>query len=188
MGTIEFSPSTNNHQMNYRLIVLYLLVSTVLFLSGCGGEQLPPGIPKLYPATITVVQDGHPLAGAEVIILNADPSTNWSAGGVTDSNGVLKLKTMGRYAGAPLGTYKVSVSKIEVPDITLPSDVPDDPAERKEYNRIVKEIENNTFYIVDPKFKLGRSQLKVEITPSNLHHEVDVSPAIRVKVPPAQQG
>ena len=175
--------------MTYRFVVFScLLVPITLLFSGCGGEQLPPGIPKLYPATLTVMQDGAPLAGAEVIIINIDPAVNWPAGGVTDQNGVLRLRTMGRYDGAPAGTYKVSVSKKEIPNIVLPSEVPDDPAERREFYRLVREIEENTFDLVDPKFGLGRSELEVEITPSSFRVEVDVSPAVRIKVPPSPRG
>ena len=172
--------------MNYRsIIVSCLFASCILLFSGCGGEQLPPGIPKLYPATLTVMQDGKPLADAEIIMINVDPSTNWSAGGVTDQNGVLKLRTMGRYNGAPVGKYKVAVQKTETPDISLPYDPPydppSDPAELREYNRLVKEIRDNTFLLVDEKFSIEKTELEVEITPTELKVTVDVSPAVRVK-------
>ena len=172
--------------MTYRFIIFSsFFASFVLLLSGCGGEQLPPGIPKLYNATLTVMQDGKPLAGADIIMLNIDPSVNWPAGGITNQNGVAKLRTLGRYDGAPAGRYKVAVNKIDTPDITLPSP---DEVSATEFNRLVKEIEDNTFYVVDPKFSLGKTELEVEITPSNLKHTVDVSPAIHVKVPPSPKG
>jgi hypothetical protein len=169
--------------MNFRLILLpCLLFSGVWLFSGCGGEELPPGVPKLYPATITVMQDGKPLADAQVICLNIDPSNGWTPGGMTDTNGVVKLRTLGRYNGAPAGTYDVSVSKIEYPDIQLPSE--DSP----EYKRIAKEIADNTFIVIDPKFGIGKTPHRVEISPSNLKHEVDVSPAVRIKAPTAKGG
>jgi len=175
--------------MNVRPIIhLSLFIACLLLFSGCGGQNLPPGIPKLYPATITVMQDGQPLAGAEIIVINTDPSTNWSAGGITDKNGVVKLRTMGQYEGAPLGRYKVGVKKIEIPDIALPAERPSDPEGLKEYNRLVKEIDDNTFLFVEDKFSIGQTQLQVEITASNLNGTVDVSPAIRVKAPPVPRG
>ena len=174
--------------MNFRMILpLCLVMACFLMFSGCG-EKMPPGLPKLYPATITVMQDGQPLAGAEIVVINTDPATNWSAGGLTDSNGVVKLRTMGRYDGAPLGTYKVGVRKEEIPNITLPMEVPSDPAEMREYNRIVKDIEDNTFLLVEDKFSIINTQLEVEITASNLNGTVDVSPAVRVKAPPVPKG
>lgn len=66
--------------------------------------------------------------------------------------------------------------------------MPADPEGMRKYNQLVKQIEDNTFYLVDPKFALGVTELEVEITPSNLHVTVDVSPAIRAKVPPAPKG
>ena len=181
-------PLTLYTTMTYRSIIhLSFFISVVLLLSGCGGERLPPGIPKLYPATITVMQDGNPLAYAEVIIMNVDPTVNWSAGGATDKNGTLKLRTMGRYDGAPLGKYKVAVRKRETPDITLPTSSNNADMAR-EYSRIMKEIENNTFDIVDPKFYLGLTELVIEITHSNRKFTVDVSPAVRIHVPPPQKG
>jgi hypothetical protein len=172
--------------MIYRFVVFsYFFLSVTLLFSGCGGERLPPGIPKLYPAVLTVIQDGAPLADADIIMINTNPDVNWPTGGVTDSNGALRLRTLGRYNGAPVGTYIVAVSKVEIPDIT-PPDETSTPAERREYNRLLREIEDNTFYLVDPKFGLGATELEVEITPSNLRVTVDVSPAVRMRVPRQQ--
>jgi len=161
--------------------------SIVWLFSGCGGEKFPPGMPKLYPATITVIQDGKPLDGAGVILLNVDPSALWSVGGITDKDGTVKLRTEGRYNGAPLGKYKVSVEKMETPDITMPGE-PSNREEEKEYNRILKEMADKTFYVVDRKYALGVSELEVEITPTNLKLEVNVGPAVRIKLPTGSGG
>ena len=175
--------------MSNRFIIFSCLFAcTVSVFWGCGGEQLPPGMPRLYPATLTVTQDGKPLEGASIILTNVDPSVSWSAGGATDQNGVLRLRTMGRYDGVPAGTYRVAVSKIESPNLTLPDEMPSDPEGVREYNRILREIENNTFYVVDPKFSLGNSELEVEISPSNLRVTVDVSPAVHIRLPPPSRG
>jgi hypothetical protein len=166
------------------------MMACLLLFPGCNGQKLPPGMPKLYPASITVMQDGKPLAGAEIVVINTDPSTNWSAGGGTDKNGVVKLRTMGQYDGAPVGKYKVGVRKTEIPDIIqdLPAERPSDSEGLKEYIRLVKEIDDNTFILVEDKFSISNTQLEVEITPSNLKGTVDVSPAIRVKAPPVPRG
>jgi hypothetical protein len=92
---------------------------------------------------------------------------------------------MGRYAGAPAGKYNVTVSKVELPDMERPPDFPpDDPVERREHFRLIREFNDNTFIVVDPRFSSGNTGLEAEITPTNLHVTVDVSPAIRVKAPP----
>ena len=175
--------------MNHRsLFFLCFSLACFLLFFGCNNQKLPPGIPKLYPATVTIMQDGEPLAEAEIVIINTDPSTNWSAGGTTDKNGVVKLRTMGQYEGAPLGKYKVGVRKMEIPDIVLPAERPSDPEGLKEYQRLVKEINENTFILVEEKFSIGETQLEVEITASNLNGTVDVSPAIRVNAPSIPRG
>ncbi|MDR1493714.1 MAG: carboxypeptidase-like regulatory domain-containing protein [Planctomycetaceae bacterium] len=171
------------------LFCLSILTYLCLFPLGCI-QKLPPGIPTLYPAEITIIQDGKPLADASVVIINLTPSVNWSGGGNTNKNGVLKLKTMGQYHGVPLGKYKVSVQKIEYPgDIVLPLNPPyEDKAAMKEYNRLLKKYEDNTFQLVDNKFSLINTPLVFEVTPQNLRITLDVSPAIRMKAPTSPQG
>jgi hypothetical protein len=147
-------------------------------LTGCNKEAQPKGLPKLYPTTLTIIQDGVPLVDANIVVVNENYASNpWSAGGVTDERGQVHLRTEGKYSGAPAGTYKVMVTKIEEPDIELPED-----STSPEYIKKIKEIENNTFAVVDDKFtKLDATPLKVEITPSSKNFELDVSPAVRKK-------
>ncbi|MCL2623091.1 MAG: carboxypeptidase-like regulatory domain-containing protein [Planctomycetaceae bacterium] len=140
-------------------------------------------MPRLYPATVTVMQDGKPLAGAEVFLLNLDTSVNWPVGAITNASGVAVLRTNGQYPGAPEGQYKVTVRKTEIPDLELPVEVPIDPAGRTEYNRIQQEIHNNTFDLVEEEFmRLAKTPLTLAITPNQLKLELDVSPAVRNKV------
>ena len=149
---------------------------------GCG-EKLPPGIPKLYPVTITITQDGKPLDGAEVFLLNLDTTVEWPVGATTNASGVAILRTYGQYVGAPAGQYKVTVRKTETPDLELPVEVPTDHAELMEYNRTMQEIRDNTYDLVEEQFmRLARTPLAVEITPNQLKLELDVSPAVRNKV------
>ena len=75
---------------------------------GCG-PKLPVGMPKLYPVTITVMQDGTPLEGATVVLSGG--SGVWSATGLTDAQGKTNLHTQGQYAGVPEGKFKVAVTK-----------------------------------------------------------------------------
>jgi hypothetical protein len=173
--------------MAYRFIILLSVL--LLFSAGCGEKTLP-GMPKRYPATLTVIQDGHPLADAEVMLINVDPSINWSGGGNTDKDGVVHLRTLGQYTGIPEGTYKVGVTKTEYPtDIIVPAETPSgNKAVMDEYNRLVKKYNDNTFVVVEPKFAIETSTLQVTISKKELHVTVDVSPAIRVKYVPPPQG
>ncbi|GHT09827.1 hypothetical protein FACS1894170_01030 [Planctomycetales bacterium] len=67
-------------------------------------------MPKLYPATLTVLQDGKPLENASVVLINTDATSTWSAGGQTDAKGVVMLQTMGQFKGIPEGTYSYALT------------------------------------------------------------------------------
>lgn len=93
------------------LAVFCALVLTSL--TGCG-EKLPAGMPKLYPAQITLTyDDGKPVDNA-MLILIADQGSNigtWSHTGNTDAQGKADLYTQGRYKGLPAATFKVTITK-----------------------------------------------------------------------------
>ena len=94
-----------------------MLLIALFIIVGCGGEQRPDGMPRLYPAAITVMQGGSPLAEASVVLFPEDSANErWAPMGTTDASGVAVLRVDGRYEGAPLGTYKVTVSKLEIID------------------------------------------------------------------------
>ena len=94
------------------------ILPTALILAvslGCG-PKLPPGMPKLYPATVTVTfDDGKPVGGASVIFRLTDPvlTRTWLHAGTTDSEGKVKLMTDGEYPGIPTGKYSVTIEKFE---------------------------------------------------------------------------
>ncbi|MDR2441381.1 MAG: hypothetical protein LBE12_18625 [Planctomycetaceae bacterium] len=86
------------------------IVSLIFFVAmvGCG-TKLPDGMPKLYPVTITVTQDGLPLENANVVLSGTD---QWVSIGTTNTQGIASLYTQGNYPGVPEGIFKVSVTKI----------------------------------------------------------------------------
>ena len=84
-----------------------LFLAAALF-SGCSPSDRPEGLPTLYPCEITVIQDGAPLAGANVTFMGDQP---WAVGGGTDDKGVARIFTHGKFEGAPIGTYSVLISK-----------------------------------------------------------------------------
>ena len=168
--------------------LLFSCVAASLLAAGCG-EGLPPGMPKLYKTTITIVQDGSPLTGASVVAISANFETApWTSGGITDKSGSVVLKTQGQYRGIPAGTYLVTVSKTEgPPDLELPKR-PNTDEEIREYDKIQKQIENNSFQVVDEKYtKQNLTPLKLEIK-GTTHETFDVSPAVKVKVIPSASG
>ncbi|EMI15500.1 secreted protein [Rhodopirellula maiorica SM1] len=93
---------------------LVLLATVLSVLVGCASEEMPEGLPDLYPVTLTVHQGGAPLAGASVQLVASDPSlSRWVSGGSTDQNGEAVVMTHGKYLGAPAGKFKVTVNKTQ---------------------------------------------------------------------------
>jgi hypothetical protein len=117
-----------------RLFVTLLTVALVLSVPGCGGKKLPPGMPDLYPATITITQENQPLGDAIVMLASADKSVQWSAVARTNAQGVAILETGGQYKGVPAGTYKVTVTKQEIERPPDPyADAPDPKVDQDKY-------------------------------------------------------
>ena len=108
--------------MERTLFSLFILALAVFVTTGCGGQRLPDGMPRLYPVSVTVTQEGTPLANATVSLFPEDAALQqWAPMGTTDAAGTAELFVNGLYKGAPLGTFKVAVSKREaVPDSNPP--------------------------------------------------------------------
>jgi len=159
--------------------ILLLLYVFSLFLTGCGGQQKPPGMPKLYPVTISVVQDGKPLPEAVVTLIPEETGNQWSSGGITDAKGKLTLMTYGQFPGVPAGKYKVCISKQELVGEMDYSD----PASPKGNRQV--------FEVVDPVFKSGSTTtLEMEVSPqgkNNVGFDVGKSVRIEAAAPPGTQ-
>ena len=128
-----------------------------IFLSGCG-EATPPGMPQLFPVSITITMDGNPLEGALVSCVPEDGS-QWFAGGITDAAGKVALQTKGRYNGIAVGTFKVAVIKNMLsPDST--------------------ESETKQLRIVDKRFnETSTSPLSLVVDKTTKSAELQVEPA-----------
>ena len=96
-----------------KLCLCAALVASCFLTFGCGGKPKPDGMPDLYKTTIVVTQNGAPLADAALSLQSDDPSLKWAVGGKTDANGRAELTTHGDFKGAPAGTYRVGVVKME---------------------------------------------------------------------------
>lgn len=100
-------------ELSILLSVGLFLTLTLSVFSGCGGQKLPDGFPKVYQVTVNVVQDGKPLEGANVLFYAEDEANSrWGIGGCTDATGNAIMAVNGKYKGAPAGKYKVTVTKI----------------------------------------------------------------------------
>ncbi|MEW4564137.1 carboxypeptidase-like regulatory domain-containing protein [Bremerella sp. JC770] len=89
-------------------VVLTSLV--VAILSGCGqGPQLPADLPPLTSCVVHVNYNNSPVSEATVTLVPTDGK--WVGVGLTDAQGKATIKTQGRYAGIPQGSYTVTVTK-----------------------------------------------------------------------------
>jgi hypothetical protein len=93
------------------LICLLVLLS-VISLGGCKRlPERPSGMPDTTPCTLTVMFGGEKLDEVGVFLKPKDLSKPWSAGGKTDKNGKVVLKTGGYYTGVVPGEYTISFQK-----------------------------------------------------------------------------
>jgi len=168
--------------MKYTFLIL---IATMMTFSGCqfGGEALPKDMPKLVPAKIQVTQDGAPLAGAAVLLIDSAGNRQWEAGGMSDASGTIELYTNGRYKGAPAGKYKVVVTKTE----TDPSQAGPDPGiDDPKYGEYMAKLASErlaTYTLVDRKFADEKNTpLEVEIKKGGEVHKFDVGEKVKIKI------
>jgi len=99
---------------------VFVLCASALLGNTIGCNSAPDGMPVLYPCKVTILDGGDP-AGAEIIVaLQSDPPTaNAVIFGQTDPSGIAEINTRFKNfegAGAPEGTYKITLKKgIDVP-------------------------------------------------------------------------
>ena len=93
---------------------LGLIIICTLLVAGCGKKSnLPADFPEIHKLTITVVQEGAPLASAMISLKPVGTADKYARGcsAVTDETGVASIKTYGQ-EGVPAGKYKILVSKM----------------------------------------------------------------------------
>ena len=150
---------------------------------GCGGPKKPADLPELYPVKVTVIQDGQPLEGASVMLNDPELKIRFTMGGKTDAKGVAVIKTDAQFAGAPVGKFKVTVSKEDIPE--LPADLqgppPTDPGELAEFNAKLAEHSGSACDTVDLQFKkMGSTPADIEVTTSGAETTVDVGEKVNI--------
>jgi hypothetical protein len=96
--------------MKYSLFFATFFV--VCTFAGCSGS--PSELKNLSPVSITVVKDGQPLEGVEVMLFARQASEVWTCSGRTNSNGTAVMVSSLRESSAPgaqAGAYAVVLSK-----------------------------------------------------------------------------
>lgn len=146
---------------------LTLLVAMGCFLFiGCG-EKRPDGMPKLYPVTLVISQEGQPLAQASVSAIPESGFAQFSSGGVTDDSGTVVLFTHGQYKGMPLGKYKVTVQKTIVED---PQKSEADPSPTKIFDVVAAECSSRE-----------KTPLSFEVTAGTNQFDLNAGKPVRIK-------
>ena len=102
-----------------KLKYLFPLFSTLL-LCGCGDSSRPKDLPSLFSCTVLVIQDGKPLEEARVE-LHTEGEQKYVPVAYTNESGIAVMQTHG-FPGAPIGKYKITVSKNIEDDIVYQTD------------------------------------------------------------------
>jgi hypothetical protein len=98
-----------------------LLFVGLAALVGCSAGDA--NLPELVPVSGTVTLDDKPLAKATVTFIPVGTTRGDGGFATTDENGRYQLLSLQRKPGAPVGAYRVVISKRVMPD---GSDVPDE--------------------------------------------------------------
>ncbi len=88
----------------------------MLVLVWCGCSSRSGTGPALIPVEGTVTLDGKPLAGALVTFIPVGDTRGSGGTGYTDQNGRYTLRSADGGAGVPAGPYRVTISKLVMPD------------------------------------------------------------------------
>jgi hypothetical protein len=112
-----FSSIIISQQIKLKMCTKFFNISLLCFcliaFSGCGKNNRPADLPKLTPCQLTIqYEDGTPVSEATVMLFPLEGK--WYCNGVTDSQGVVNVKTNGSFAGAASGSYKVTVKKQKI--------------------------------------------------------------------------
>ena len=113
---------TSNHKIPMKRIIIPLML-VVFAVTGCARDSgKPADLPPLFPCEITITQEDKPLAGATISLESSgEAKSTYYPSGITNESGKAVLSTYG-FNGAPAGTYKVTVRKTVVEDVTQVTD------------------------------------------------------------------
>jgi len=156
-----------------------------LFQTGCNrGPKKPNGLPKVYPVTLQIEQEGKPLAGADVI-LRSDAIGTWSCGGTSNERGVVTVRTHGQFPGAPLGKHKVIITKIKSNTASVDISQAKSIAEIREIEAKATTEQKKDFgattYLVEQKYSgVDTTPLEVDVVAGKNNFTLDVGRAVEI--------
>jgi len=111
------------------------------------------------------------------MIAEDEANARWGPMGTTDASGVAMMRTNARYNGAPLGAYKVIVSKLEDTPHPHPewAGLPESDPNHWRYVEIAQRLV--PVEVVAPQYtSITDTPLRVEITAQGRTYEVAIGP------------
>jgi hypothetical protein len=155
------------------IVAAIIVISTLA--SGCSrNDDRPTDLPSLFPCTITVTQDGVPLAGATVSLVSSTEA-KYRSSSITDEKGNASMITYG-FPGVPEGKYKVTVRKEIMDDMVYGEN-----QSTGEKNALIR---YKTYRTVDPTYSsANHSPYEIEITNSKRRTQqtFDVGKAVKIE-------
>jgi hypothetical protein len=168
--------------MQIRLFIITLL--GVCLFSGCTKTPRPVGFPTLYPCEITITQEGQPLENALVRLMPESGSFEWIISSKTNASGVALFSTHAKYPGAPAGTFKVCVSKIEEEPTKLPPFNKDAPfEERMAWEEKYMNEKRQKYKFVKSEYNdVRKTPHSITVTKGKNRETFDVGEAVKILV------
>ena len=156
-----------------RTTSFFILIVALLLLAGCGGDpSRPADLPKLYPVSITITQEGNPVEGATVTLVSKTPTKYGTSAGSTDSSGIAGFRTYG-FDGVPEGEYAVMVDKM----------VEEGAREITTSTGDTHMTRGKTYRYVEPKYlREAQTPLGISVTTQGAKETFDVGAPVRIFV------
>lgn len=167
----------------------FVLTIVLPLICGCGGEKKPDGMPELVKANFKIVQEGTPLADAELTFY-AQNGLAWNVFGRSNAKGEVKICThKADFVGAPIGEYIVCVKKIETTPSQYGDNVPPpgDLATMQKWEAQRATEYRPSYYLVPPDcLDKETSPLTINVTAQGVEPAtLDLGPAVReLFIPP----
>ena len=155
-----------------------LILLCLLTIAGCTKNNVPDGLPELVSVTLTFTQDGVPLTGATVSLIDPNGGVPFVVGGTTNAKGNVVLHTHGRHKGAPLAKFKIRIEKTESDPRPIPPDVgtPEFEAYRKEMESLPPQ---KMYSLVEKQYtQVETTPLELDIT-GPLTRTFDIGKAVK---------
>jgi hypothetical protein len=149
----------------------FIILLSIGMTLACNRVQKPNGLPKLFPCTITITQNGVPVQGILVSLIDPAVTEYWAVSGLTNASGTATIRTHGNFVGAPSGVYNVILSKTENSDEhdTILGRSPSTPLQ--------------IFSLIDTKYnEEATTPLKITIENKTVRETFEIGPAVRILI------